>query len=225
VKSLAAKSWLAVAVVTAVTGLLLFVPAGTLDYWQGWLYLSIYAVGSVLVTGYLLRHDPALLQRRLRGGPAAEKRPAQRIIMLFASIGFVALLVVPALDRRFGWSSVPVVVVAAGAVLVVIGFYVNFVVFRENSFTSATIQVAEGQHVITTGPYAAVRHPMYAGATLYLLGTPLALGSYRGLVPLVLMMPFLLWRIVDEERFLALNLPGYADYQKKVRYRLLPHVW
>jgi protein-S-isoprenylcysteine O-methyltransferase Ste14 len=224
-KSLAARAWVALAILAAVMGLLLFVPAGTVHYWQAWVYLSIFTGVSALTTLYLLRRDPALLERRMSGGPTAEKRPAQKIIMLCTSIGFIALLVVPALEHRFGWSAVPLGGVVAGDVLVAIGFGLIARVYRENTFTSATIEVAENQKVISTGPYAIVRHPMYAGGFLYLLGTPLALGSYWGLVVIPAMMPFLIWRLLDEERFLAENLPGYTEYQKGVRHRLVPFVW
>ena len=224
-KSLGARAWFALAALAAVMGLLLFVPAGTVHYWQAWVYLSIFMGASALTTLYLLRKDPALLERRMRGGPTAEKRPAQRLIMLGTSLGFIALLVVPALDHRFGWSAVPLGVVVAGHVLVAIGFALIVRVYRENTFSSATIEVAENQTVISTGPYAIVRHPMYASGSLYLLGTPLALGSYWGLVPIAAMMPFLIWRLFDEERFLAQNLPGYTEYQKRVRHRLVPYVW
>jgi protein-S-isoprenylcysteine O-methyltransferase Ste14 len=224
-KNLNARAWLAVAVLAVVMGLLLFLPAGTVHYWQAWVYLSIFTGASVLITLYLMRRDPALLERRMSGGPTAEKQPAQKFIMLCTSIGFIALLVVPAFDHRFGWSSVPLSGVVAGDVLVAIGFSLIFLVYRENTFTSATIEVAENQKVISTGPYAIVRHPMYASASLYLLGTPLALGSYWGFVPIAAMMPFLIWRLFDEERFLARNLPGYTEYQKRVRHRLLPLMW
>lgn len=224
-KNLNAKAWLALAVLPVVTGLLLFVPAGSVHYWQAWVYLSIFISASVLTTLYLMRKDPALLERRMSGGPTAEKRPAQKLIMLCTSIGFAGLLVVPALDHRFGWSTVPLGGVVAGDALVAIGFYLIYLVYRENTFASATIQIAQNQKVISTGPYAIVRHPMYASASLYLLGTPLALGSYWGPVPIATMMPFLIWRLFDEERFLAKNLPGYTEYQKRVRHRLVPFVW
>jgi protein-S-isoprenylcysteine O-methyltransferase Ste14 len=224
-KNLSAKVWLALTVLAIVMGLLLFVPAGTVRYWQAWVYLSIFMVASVLTTLYLLRKDRALLERRMSGGPTAEKRPAQKFIMLCTSIGFIGLLVVPALDHRFEWSDVPLGGVVGGDVLVAIGFYFIFLVYRENTFTSATIEVAVNQKVISTGPYAIVRHPMYASAFLYLLGTPLTLGSYWGFVPIAAMMPFLIWRLFDEERFLSKNLPGYAEYQKRVRHRLVPFVW
>jgi protein-S-isoprenylcysteine O-methyltransferase Ste14 len=187
--------------------------------------LSIFTGASVLTTVYLMRNDPALLERRLRGGPTAEKRTAQRLIMLCTSIGFIALLVVPALDQRFGWSNVPLGGISAGDILVALGFYLISLVYRENTFTSATIEIAENQKVVSTGPYAIVRHPMYASASLYLVGTPLALGSYWGLVPVVAIMLFLIWRLIDEERFLATNLPGYTEYQKRVRHRIVPFLW
>jgi protein-S-isoprenylcysteine O-methyltransferase Ste14 len=223
--SLAAKAWFALVVLAVVMGLLIFATAGSVRYWQAWLYLSIFTGASVLTTLYLLKKDPALLKRRMRGGPSAEKRTTQKIIMLFTSAGFIALLVLPALDHRFGWSYVPIGVVVAGDALVAIGFYFIFLVYRENTFTSATIDVVENQTVISTGPYAIVRHPMYASGSLYLLGTPLALGSYWGLPVVAAMFPFLMWRLFDEERFLATNLPGYREYQEKVRHRLVPFLW
>ena len=224
-KSLEARAWVALTGLAIVMALLLFVPAGTVRYWQGWVYLAIFIGASGLTTLYLLRKDRALLERRMRGGPTAEKRPAQKLIMVFTSIGFIALLVVPALDRRFGWSTVPLAAVVAGDALVAIGFYFISRVYRENTFTAATIQIAENQTVISTGPYAIVRHPMYASGLLYFFGTPLALGSYWGFVPLAATLPFLIWRLLDEERFLAKNLRGYAEYQRRVRHRLVPFVW
>jgi len=145
--------------------------------------------------------------------------------MVGASIGFISLLVIPALDFRQGWSSVPVTGVVIGNVLFAIGFGLIGRVYRENTYTRATIEVTAGQRVIDTGPYAVVRHPMYASALLYLIGTPLALGSYWGFLGLAFMMPFLVWRLVDEERLLVRDLPGYAAYQSRVRYRLIPGLW
>ncbi|HET7097682.1 MAG TPA: isoprenylcysteine carboxylmethyltransferase family protein [Casimicrobiaceae bacterium] len=224
-KNLGAKAWLSLALLAFAMGLLLFVPAGTVDYWQGWVYLLIFFGASAITTLYLLKHDRALLERRMSGGPTAEKRSTQKIIMTATSIGFIALLVVPGLDHRFAGSDVPIAVVAAGDALVAIGFWLIFIVYRENTFTSATIEVAENQRVVSTGPYSIVRHPMYASASLYLLGTPLALGSYWGLVPIAVVIPFLVWRLFDEERFLVKNLPGYAEYRKRVRHRLIPFIW
>src|SRR5215813_3298382 len=183
--SLKTRARFALAALAVVTALLLFVPAGTIDYWQGWVYLIIFFGASWLTTIYLERYDPALLERRMHGGPTAETEPRQKIIMLGASLGFIALLVVPALDRRFGWSAAPVWVVVLGAILTVVGFYLIFRVYRVNTFTAATIQVAPDQHVVSTGPYAIVRHPMYASALLYVIGTPLALGSWWGLLAIM----------------------------------------
>jgi protein-S-isoprenylcysteine O-methyltransferase Ste14 len=223
--SLNSKAWLAVVALAAVMGVLIFGAAGTMSYWQGWAYLAVFTSASVLMTGYLMQRDPALLERRMTGGPTAEKRPTQKLIMWFASIGFIALIVVPPIGYRWHGSTLPRSVNLIGDVLVAVGFYLIFLVYRENTFTSATIEVAENQKVISTGPYAIVRHPMYASASLYLAGTPLALGSLWGFVPLAAMIPVLIWRLLDEERFLAKNLPGYADYQSRVRHRLIPFVW
>jgi protein-S-isoprenylcysteine O-methyltransferase Ste14 len=222
---LIARAWLSLAILALIMGLLIFVSAGTVRYWQAWIYLVLFFGMSAVITLDLMRHDPALLARRMRGGPTAERRPLQRVIMTGASLGFIGLLVLPSLDFRFKWSVVPPGIVMIGDALFALGFGFIARVYRENTFTSATIEVAEGQRVIATGPYAIVRHPMYASALLYLIGTPLALGSYWGLLALALMLPFLLWRLVDEERLLARELPGYTDYQKRVRYRLVPFLW
>lgn len=223
--TLNARAWLGLAFLALAMGLLLFVSAGTVNYRQAWIYLAIFFGAAALTTVYLMRTDPALLQRRLKGGPTAETRPAEKVIMLATSAGFVALLVVPALDHRYGWSAVPIYGIALGDTLVAIGFYLIFLVYKENSFTSATIEVSVDQKVISTGPYAVVRHPMYASALLYLVGTPVALGSFWGLIPLASMVPFLIWRLFDEERLLSERLPGYVEYQRKVRHRLLPGIW
>jgi protein-S-isoprenylcysteine O-methyltransferase Ste14 len=219
------KAWIALAALALAMGLLIFVSAGTLSYWQGWVYLAIFFGASALTTRYLMEKDPALLERRMSGGPTAETRPIQKFIMLWASLGFIALLVVPAVAFRLHGTRMAPAVSLIGDVLVAIGFYFIFLVYRENTFTSATIELAPDQKVISSGPYAIVRHPMYASASLYIAGTPLALGSLWGFVPVFLMVPFLIWRMFDEERFLAQNLPGYAHYQKRVPHRLIPFVW
>jgi protein-S-isoprenylcysteine O-methyltransferase Ste14 len=223
--NLSTRAWFSLAVAVLVKGLLVFVPAGTLGYWQAWVYLSIFTGASILTTLYLIRHDPALLERRMKGGPMAERRPTQKLIMLGASVGFVGLLVVPALDVRFGWSAMSAGVVLLGDALLIAGFYFIWIVYRENTFTSATIEVAKDQKVVSTGPYAVVRHPMYAGGLLYLVAMPLALGSYWGLVVFAVVLLLVLWRLFDEERFLSRNLPGYTEYQQRVRHRLVPFVW
>ena len=203
----------------------LFVPAWTFRFWQGWLYLFVFASSSAAITIYLWKRDRALLSRRASGGPAAEKSRFQQIIQLFASLAFLAILVVPSLDRRLSWSHVSLSLVLAGDLLVVLGFYIVFRVFRVNTFTAATIEVAEQQRVISTGPYSFVRHPMYSGALIMLLGTPLALASWWGFIPLIFLAAVIAVRLLDEEKFLLANLSGYAQYAARVKYRLMPFVW
>jgi protein-S-isoprenylcysteine O-methyltransferase Ste14 len=222
---IAAKTTLGFATLILVLAIALFAPAWTFRFWQALLYLLIFASSSAAITIYLWKHDQGLLSRRVSAGPIAEKTRAQQIIQLFASLGFLAMLVVPSLDRRFSWSRVPLWIVLAGDLLVVLGFYIVFKVFCVNTFTSATVEVTEQQTVISSGPYAFVRHPMYSGVLVMLLGTPLALASWWGLIAFALMVAVIVIRILDEEKFLLANLPGYAEYLTRVRYRLMPAVW
>jgi protein-S-isoprenylcysteine O-methyltransferase Ste14 len=223
--NLLSRTLVSLVALAVIMGLLVFVPAGTLHYWQGWLFFVAFFVPSLLLSLYLAKNDPALLERRMKGGPTAEKRPAQKIIMLLASLAFIGLLVIPAVFYRLRGTTVPIPLEILGEALVLLGFYCTFLVYRENSYTSATIEIAKDQKVISTGPYAVVRHPMYASAALYVIGIPLALGSYWGLLASLLLMSVVIWRLLDEERFLVKGLPGYLEYQRKVRYRLIPHVW
>lgn len=223
--NLKAKAWLGLLFLACVMSLLLFGVAGTIHYWQAWGYLGVFFGAALLITVYLMRRDPALLKRRLSAGPTAEKEKTQKIVMLFASAGFIASLVVPALDYRFVWSTMPLYAIIAGDLLTAISFYIAFLVYKENTFSSATIEIAKDQKVISTGPYAIVRHPMYAGGSLLFIGTPLALGSYWGLLAFAAALPALVWRLLDEEKFLAKNLPGYIDYCAKVRWRLIPGIF
>jgi protein-S-isoprenylcysteine O-methyltransferase Ste14 len=210
---------------TLVMAALLFVPAWTLDYWQAWAFMATFVVSTAIITIYLAKHDPQLLERRMRSGPQAEKEKSQKIIMVFAMLFFIGLLVFPSLDHRFGWSPVDPYVSVLGDGLVVLGFLLTFSVLRENTYSASTIQVVEGQKVISTGPYAIVRHPMYAGALPLVIGVPLALGSRLGLLLVIPFIGVLVWRLLDEEKFLSKNLPGYAEYLHKVRYRLVPFIW
>jgi protein-S-isoprenylcysteine O-methyltransferase Ste14 len=210
---------------TLVLAALIIVPAGTLSYWQGWAYVFVFVAASAAFTVYLAICDPALLQRRMEAGPAYEKEPTQRIIMRFALLGFVLLAVVPALDHRFGWSQAPWWIAIAGDLLVVVGFFFFYRVVRVNSFAAGTIRVEQGQQVVSNGPYAWMRHPMYSGALVLFVGTPLALGSLWGLLVVPLLVLVLAWRILNEEEVLARDLPGYTAYQRQVRYRLIPFVW
>jgi protein-S-isoprenylcysteine O-methyltransferase Ste14 len=223
--SLTVRAFVSLLLLLVVFAVLLFVPAGTLDYWQAWTFLTVYFAASFAATLYLVKNDSKLLERRMSGGPFAEKQAVQKIIVSLASLGFIGLLVVPALDHRFAWSHMPPCAALAGDGLVALGFLAVFFVFRENSFSSATIELASGQNVISTGPYAWVRHPMYAGSLVMLLGMPIALGSWWGLLVIIAILPTLIWRLIDEERFLSRNLPGYVAYRHRVRYRLIPRLW
>jgi protein-S-isoprenylcysteine O-methyltransferase Ste14 len=219
------RAFLGLGVLVIAMGLLVFVSAGTLRYPQGWAFLGVFFGASLAITLHLMRRDPELLARRVKAGPVAERRPRQRLIQGLANVAFLAVLAVPALDHRFAWSHVPLPVVVAGDVLVGVGFLLVFLVFRENSFASAVVEVGAEQKVIDTGPYARVRHPMYAGALVLLVGVPLALGSLWGLLALVPFTAVIVWRLLDEEAFLARELPGYTAYRSRTRYRLIPFVW
>jgi protein-S-isoprenylcysteine O-methyltransferase Ste14 len=203
----------------------LFLPAGTLDYWQAWVFVVVFAVSSQAMGLYFLRRDRKLVERRMNIGPVAEQRPAQKIISALLMLGFVAFVVLPALDHRFGWSPVATVVSIIGDALIVLSFVLFFWVMKSNSYAASTIQVEEGQPVVSTGPYAFVRHPMYSGALLLITAMPLALGSWLGVFLMAPFFPVLVWRIFDEENLLRKNLPGYAAYTQRVRYRLIPGVW
>jgi protein-S-isoprenylcysteine O-methyltransferase Ste14 len=219
------KALVRLLVFTIVLAALLFLPAGTIHYWQAWAFLAVF-VGLVLgLTVDMMKKDPKLLERRLRSGPVVEKRGIQKIVQTIALIAFVALVIVPALDHRFEWSTVPLPVVLAGDVLVMTGVLAILFVFKENSFASAVIEVDPEQRVISTGPYAFVRHPMYLGALIMLFGAPLALGSWWGLWALIPITAVIVVRLLDEEGFLTKNLAGYAEYQRQVRYRLVPFLW
>ena len=203
----------------------LFLPVGTFRWWQGWLCLAAFFVPASMITIWVARHDPALLERRMKAGPKGEKQKGQKIVQAVASIVFLADFIIPAFDHRFGWSRVPDYLEIAGDLMMLVGFWITFVVFRENSYTSGVIEVAEGQKVISTGPYAMVRHPLYSGALIVLFGIPLALGSWWGMMVNVPLTAAITWRLLDEEKFLAANLSGYTEYRQSVKYRLVPLVW
>jgi protein-S-isoprenylcysteine O-methyltransferase Ste14 len=203
----------------------IFLSAGTLDYWQAWLFLVVFFGCTLLITAYLFVKDKRLLEARVRGGPTAEKQKKQQAIQSLASLAFLGIFIAAGLDHRFGWSSIPAWLSVLATALVAIGMFSVFLVFRENTFTSATIEVAEKQRVVDTGPYSLVRHPMYSGAGLLVLAAPIALGSWVSLVFSVLLMGVVVARLLDEEQFLARELQGYEEYRRKVKYRLIPGVW
>lgn len=206
----------------AVVGLLLFLPAGTLDYWEAWVYCGILFIPMLAILRYILKHDPAILERRMR---MREKEAPQRRIVAGGTILFFAAILIPGLDHRFGWSFLPLPVVLAADAIVFLGYLLFFLVLRENSYASRVVEVEQGQKVISTGPYAIVRHPMYLAITLMFLATPVALGSIWALIPFLFIPAVLVFRILNEEKVLLRDLPGYGEYRQKVRYRMIPRVW
>jgi len=206
-------------------GCLTFASSGTIHFWQGWLFWLSFSVSVIAITAYLLRHDPALVERRMRAGPGAESRPRQKIVQAINLLMFFGIVIVPGLDHRFGWSQVPtgLVVVADLFMVAALGFIL--IVVRENTFAASTITVERGQRVISTGPYAHIRHPMYAGALPLIFAIPIALGSWWGLLVAASSFPLLIVRILDEEQALAAELAGYDKYRRAVPYRLIPLVW
>ena len=204
---------------------LIFWPAGTFESWQGWLFLGVFFASTIGFTVYLVIHNKPLLERRLTAGPQFEKERSQKIIVSLVFVAFFALIVVPALDHRYGWSPVAPWVSILGDGLIVLSFLFIFRVIRVNAFAASNIRVEHDQRVIDTGPYAHVRHPMYAAAVWLFVGLPLALGSWWSLGLIVPVMPVLLWRLLDEEKILQRDLPGYAEYMRRIRFRLIPHVW
>jgi protein-S-isoprenylcysteine O-methyltransferase Ste14 len=209
----------------AVLGLILFVPAGTLKYWQGWVFIAVFTVATIVPSLYLARTNPAALQRRMRGGPLAEGRAAQKFIITGAFLSLFAMIALSAYDHRMGWSSVPAWLCVIGDVLIVVGLTLGMLVVVQNGYAAATVRVEEGQQLASTGLYKLVRHPMYAANVILMVGMPLALGSYWGLLLLIPAMLVLVFRILDEEKLLTQELPGYREYAHRVRYRLLPNVW
>jgi protein-S-isoprenylcysteine O-methyltransferase Ste14 len=204
----------------------IFVPAWTLDYWQGWAFFLTLMVSTAVVTIYMAIYDKPLLESRLRMGPTVEKTVVQKIITSVGQIVFIGAFIIMVLDHRFGWSpAVPAYVSIVGDIIAALGILIYFLVIKENRFAAATVDVVKGQTVISTGPYAIVRHPMYVGAILVLSGAPLALGSWWGLLLIPIFIGGFMWRLLDEETYLREHLPGYTEYMRTVRYRLVPYVW
>jgi protein-S-isoprenylcysteine O-methyltransferase Ste14 len=204
---------------------LVFLPAGTLNYWQAWVFIATFMVVTIFPSIYIARTNPAALQRRMHGGPWAEARTIQKILITGAWLGLVALLVISAYDHRMGWSSVPAWVCLLGDVLLATGLGIAMLVVIQNGYAAATVTVETGQTVVSGGVYTFVRHPMYVGNVIMMVGVPLALGSYWGLVFVLPGVVALVFRILDEEKLLTHELAGYREYMQRVRYRLVPHVW
>jgi protein-S-isoprenylcysteine O-methyltransferase Ste14 len=199
-----------------------FLPAGTMDYWQAWLYMAVLLIPMGWVLAHYIKKDPELLDRRMR---TLEKEKRQRAIIFLSYPVFLAAFLLPGFDRRYAWSHVPVWLVLLADLVVLAGYLLFVRVLKENRFLSRIVEVDTRQRVIDTGPYAVVRHPMYAGILPLYLFSPLALGSFWALIPAAFLPPIIIARIFNEEQVLCRELPGYADYKRRVRYRLIPGIW
>jgi protein-S-isoprenylcysteine O-methyltransferase Ste14 len=202
--------------------LLFFLPAGTWNYWQAWMWLATMIALLLVTLRYLLKNDPALLERRMR---MRERQSQQQKIILISGIFLTLSFVLPGFDIRYGWSQMPVWAAILFDGIVIIGYLLVLWVFKTNTYTSRIVEVEAGQKVISTGPYAIVRHPMYVGAVLTYAFSPLALGSYWAFIPGLMILPVLIYRIINEEKLLLRDLEGYREYTQKVKYRLLPGIW
>jgi protein-S-isoprenylcysteine O-methyltransferase Ste14 len=205
----------------------LLVPAGTLDWPAAWGFLAEMGVLSLALGLWLARHDPALLAERLGSPFQRTQKTWDKIFVVVLMVLYFGWLVLIGLDARWGISRVPLWLQALGALGVALSTYVTFLTFRENSYAAPVVKIQRerGHRVVSTGPYAYVRHPMYAGGLLMFVGMPLQLGSWLGLAAVALLVPLLAFRMVMEERTLAAELDGYRDYAKRVRWRLVPRIW
>jgi protein-S-isoprenylcysteine O-methyltransferase Ste14 len=201
---------------------MLFLPAGSLEYWQGWVFCAVILFPALFVAAYFFKRSPEFLERRMK---FKEKELRQKAIIKIASIIFFLGFLIPGFDYRFGWSAVPLWLVLASDAIILAGYFLMFLSFKENIFAARTVEVFEGQKVIDTGPYAVVRHPMYAGIITMFLFIPTALGSFWALIPFIPVCVIIILRILNEEEVLRRDLSGYNAYCEKVRYRLVPFVW
>ena len=202
--------------------LIFMLPAGTWRYWEAWLYTFVLLTPMFFLMQYMMKNQPALIARRMQ---FREKEKTQKTIIMLAYIPIILAFLLPGFDKRFGWSNVPVWLVILADILMLLGYGITIWVFKENQYASRIVEVEDEQQVISTGPYAIVRHPMYVGALIMYIFSPLALGSYWSMIPALFIIPVLALRAVDEEKVLSKELPGYEEYKQKTRYRLMPGVW
>jgi len=221
-KSLISKIVKRFSLLPVVLGLLTLVPAGTFNFWQVYVYIGILVIPMTFVLCYFLKNDPLFLERRTR---SKEKEKEQKVILIFFSFIFFAGFIISGLDKRFSWSDIPADIVLAADLIILSGYLLIFFVFRQNSYASRVVEVDKGQKVITTGLYNFVRHPMYLGVLAMYMPSPVALGSYWGLIPMAGIPLGIVLRILNEEKVLRRGLPGYAEYCKKTKYRLIPLIW
>lgn len=206
-------------------GLTLFFPNRSFNYPLAWIYLSMFTISVLWITIYLLIFDKHLLKSRLAAGPVAETRLLQKVIQSLAGLSFIAVYILSAFDYKNQWSNIPLQYSYIANAICTLSFVFLFFVFKQNTFLSATIEVQEKQKVITSGLYGIVRHPMYSGAFVLLLFTPIALGSIYGLLPVFVLFAVIVLRVLDEEQTLKTNLIGYNEYCEKVKYRLIPYIF
>jgi len=221
-RKLRKKVWTRFLAVPFILGAMFFLPAGTFRYWQAWVYIAILCVPMLVAVVLLLKRDPGLLERRLQ---IREKEKEQKTIIKISYLIFLVIYLLPGFDRRYGWSSAPAHWVIAADIFVLVGYALCLRVFRENSYASRIVEVKQDQVVITTGPYALVRHPMYLAVLIMYSMSPLALGSVWALISVPFLVALLVARIRDEEKLLAAKLEGYRDYMGRVRYRIIPGLW
>jgi protein-S-isoprenylcysteine O-methyltransferase Ste14 len=220
--------WAQVAGMFVVFALGLFLPAGTLDWWPGWVFLGMFSAFTVSISIWLLKHDPGLMQERLNGFKQERRASWDNLILILAAVLWFTWLIVMPIDAvRFHWSHIPLWLQVVGAALLLCSFYIFFLTYRENPYLSGAVRIQEdrGQKVISTGAYAIVRHPMYAGVLILVVGTDLLLGSWYGLIPGLTLVMVVAWRAVLEENLLRQELSGYTGYMARVKYRMIPHVW
>lgn len=209
-------------VAVTMTALLLFLPAGTVYYWQAWVFIALFSIPMMLIVLYLFKRSPELLKRRLN---TKEKKPLQNILakLFYTSVGL--FFIISGLDKRYGWSSVSFTIIIICDIIFLAGYLFLFIVFKENKYLAHTIVVEKDQQVITTGPYAIVRHPMYLAELIMFIFAPLGLGSYWAVTVNLLLVTILAIRIVTEEQILLQELKGYSEYTEKTKYRLIPGIW
>jgi protein-S-isoprenylcysteine O-methyltransferase Ste14 len=202
--------------------IILFLPAGTLAYWEAWMYLGILLIPMSIIMVYFFKKAPEFLARRMK---LKEKEAEQKLIVKLSLIPFLLAFILPGIDKRLGWSNVPLPIIVGAELFVLIGYLFVFLVFKENQYASRVIEVEKGQKVIQSGPYRLVRHPMYMGAILMYIASPLALGSYWAIIPAIFIVPIFVARIINEESVLIKELEGYSEYKLNTRYRLIPGIW
>ncbi|MCQ3937224.1 MAG: isoprenylcysteine carboxylmethyltransferase family protein [Chloroflexi bacterium] len=202
--------------------LIFFLPAGTWNYWQAWMYIGVLFVPMLFVLAYFMKNDPGLLERRMK---MREQRGQQRRILGISVLFFILAYLIPGFDIRYGWSNMPAWVSIAAAAVMFLSYLLVFRTMQVNSYLSRVIEVAENQKVVDTDVYGWVRHPMYVGMTVVYVVSPIVLGSWWAVIPALVIVPVIVFRILDEEKALEQELPGYVEYKQKVKYRLIPFVW